>query len=139
MPGTVRVRDLIRVVRSCKTAQAERDIISKECAYIRTAFKGDDSDARARNMAKLLYIHMLGYPAHFGQVSNPNTSYTGPNPPTNSLSLCFSLSLWWRQMETLKLIVSPRFSDKRLGYLGAMMLLDERQDIHILITNSLKK
>ena len=68
MPGTVRVRDLIRVVRSCKTAQAERDVISKECAYIRTAFKGDDSDARARNMAKLLYIHMLGYPAHFGQV-----------------------------------------------------------------------
>ena len=70
MPGTVRVRDLIRVVRSCKTAQAERDVINKECAYIRTAFKGDDNDARARNMAKLLYIHMLGYPAHFGQVSN---------------------------------------------------------------------
>ncbi|CAI8030946.1 AP-1 complex subunit gamma-1 [Geodia barretti] len=59
-------------------------------------------------MAKLLYIHMLGYPAHFGQ------------------------------METLKLIASPRFSDKRLGYLGAMMLLDERQDIHILITNCMK-
>jgi AP-1 complex subunit gamma-1 len=108
MPGTVRVRDLIRVVRSCKTAQAERDVISKECAYIRTAFKVDDNDARASNMAKLLYIHMLGYPAHFGQ------------------------------METLKLIASPRFSDKRLGYLGAMMLLDERQDIHILITNCMK-
>lgn len=69
MPGTVRVRDLIRVVRSCKTAQDERDVITKECAFIRTAFKGDDNDARARNMAKLLYIHMMGYPAHFGQVS----------------------------------------------------------------------
>ena len=76
MPGTVRVRDLIRVVRSCKTAQDERDVISKECAYIRTAFKGDDNDARARNMAKLLYIHMMGYPAHFGQVSNTHTTHT---------------------------------------------------------------
>ena len=92
MPGTIRVRDLIRVVRSCKTAQDERDVITKECAYIRTAFKGDDNDARARNMAKLLYIHMMGYPAHFGQVSvKPPLTCTPPN--THSLSLSPPLSL----------------------------------------------
>ena len=91
MPGTVRVRDLIRVVRSCKTAQAERNVISEECAYIRTAFKGDDNDARARNMAKLLYIHMLGYPAHFGQVSNPpHTS----NICNESSLFCFGDGRW---------------------------------------------
>lgn len=27
-----------------------------------------DSSARHNNVAKLLYIHMLGYPAHFGQI-----------------------------------------------------------------------
>lgn len=108
MPTTTRVRDLIRAIRACKTAQDERDLISKECAYIRTSFKGEDNDARSRDMAKLLYIHMMGYPAHFGQ------------------------------MECMKLIASPRFSDKRVGYLGAMMLLDERQDVHLLITNSMK-
>ncbi|GBB84054.1 hypothetical protein RclHR1_01070004 [Rhizophagus clarus] len=51
---------------------------------------------------------MLGYPTHFGQI------------------------------ECLKLIASNRFADKRLGYLGIMLLLDENQEVLTLVTNSLK-
>jgi AP-1 complex subunit gamma-1 len=83
-----KLRELIRSVRSCKTAAEERAVIAKECALVRTAFKDEDTSYRHRNIAKLIYISMLGYPSHFGQ------------------------------LETLKLIASPKFSDKRVGYLG---------------------
>jgi AP-1 complex subunit gamma-1 len=94
---------------STQTLADERSLIQKESAAIRTAFKEEDSFSRHNNIAKLLYIHMLGYPAHFGQI------------------------------ECLKLVASPRFSDKRLGYLGIMLLLDENQEVLTLVTNSLKK
>ncbi|KAH7098209.1 Adaptor protein complex AP-1 gamma subunit [Auriculariales sp. MPI-PUGE-AT-0066] len=102
------LKALIKAIRACKTIADERALIQKESAAIRTAFKEEDTFARYHNVAKLLYIHMLGYPAHFGQI------------------------------ECLKLVASPRFSDKRLGYLGIMLLLDEKQEVLTLVTNSLK-
>ena len=65
---SVKLRDLIRAVRACKTAAEERGVISTECALIRTAIKEEDEKFRHRNVAKLMYIHMLGYPTHFGQM-----------------------------------------------------------------------
>ncbi|CAL5349930.1 unnamed protein product [Camellia sinensis] len=52
---------------------------------------------------------MLGYPTHVGQ------------------------------MECLKLIASTGFPEKRIGYLDLMLLLDERQEVLMLVTNSLKQ
>ncbi|XP_032712230.1 AP-1 complex subunit gamma-like 2 isoform X2 [Lontra canadensis] len=105
---SLKLQDLIEEIRGAKTQAQEREVIQKECAHIRASFRDGDPLYRHRQLAKLLYVHMLGYPAHFGQ------------------------------MECLKLIASPRFTDKRVGYLGAMLLLDERQDAHLLITNSIK-
>ncbi|KAH9962628.1 Adaptor protein complex AP-1 gamma subunit [Russula dissimulans] len=102
------LKALIKGIRACKTVADERVLIQQESAAIRASFREEDSYARHHNVAKLLYIHMLGSPAHFGQI------------------------------ECLKLVASPRFTDKRLGYLGIMLLLDESQEVLTLVTNSLK-
>jgi AP-1 complex subunit gamma-1 len=65
---SIRLRDLIKAVRACKTAAEEREVIAKESAALREAFREQDQSYRHRNVAKLMYIHMLGYPTHFGQM-----------------------------------------------------------------------
>ncbi|KAM9322033.1 AP-1 complex subunit gamma-like 2 [Pholidichthys leucotaenia] len=109
MSPSVPLQEMIRAIRSARTQCEERGVIQRECAAIRAQFRQSDSNGgRSHNLAKLLYVHMLGYPAHFGQ------------------------------MECVRMIASPRYSEKRVGYLGAMMLLDEKQDASLLITNSIK-
>lgn len=83
-------------------------MITKELALIRTAFKEEDNLYRHRNVAKLLFMHMLGYPSHFGQ------------------------------MECLKLISSPKFPEKRIGYLALALLLTEDNEVLVLATNSIQ-
>ncbi|MBA0855595.1 hypothetical protein Goshw_016022 [Gossypium schwendimanii] len=97
---------MIRAIRACKTAAEERAVVRKECAAIRASINEDDQDYRHRNLAKLMFIQILGYPTHFGQ------------------------------MECLKLIASAGFPEKRIGYLGLMLLLDERQEVLIDLNHS---
>lgn len=57
-------------------------MIAKESAALREAFREQEPTHRHRNVAKLMYIHMMGYPTHYGQ------------------------------METLKLIAGSGFAEK---------------------------
>lgn len=57
---SMKLRDLIRKVRQCKTAAEERAVIAKESAMIRTAIREEQVHYRHRNVAKLLFMHMLG-------------------------------------------------------------------------------
>ena len=50
-----------------------------------------------------MYIHMLGYPTHFGQ------------------------------LECLKLVGAPSFPDKRVGYLALTILLTEQTEVPSII------
>lgn len=103
------LKSFVKAVRKAKTIADERAVVRKESAAIRTSFRDPNLDQNTRrvNISKLLYLYILGEKTHFGQV------------------------------ECLKLLVSPRFSDKRLGYLATMLLLDENQEVLTLLTNSL--
>ncbi|KKY20993.1 putative ap-1 complex subunit gamma-1 [Phaeomoniella chlamydospora] len=104
------LKQFIRNVRASRTIADERAVVQKESAAIRASFREEshDHNVRRNNVAKLLYLFTLGERTHFGQI------------------------------ECLKLLASPRFADKRLGYLGTMLLLDENQEVLTLVTNSLQ-
>ena len=55
-----------------------------------------------------MYLHMLGYPTH------------------------------WGQMKCVTLIARASFPEKPIGYLGLMVLLDERQEVTMMVTNTIK-
>jgi len=105
---SVRLRDLIKAVRSAKTAAEERSIIQKEAALIRTEFSKGTAENRQRNIAKLLYMNTLGYPTK------------------------------WGQMECIKLIASSDYTDKRIGYLAINLMLDETSEVLMLATHQIK-
>ncbi|ELP92018.1 AP-1 complex subunit gamma-1, putative [Entamoeba invadens IP1] len=100
-----KLRELILSVRGAKTAAEEREIITKECAVIRSSMSTNNLIVRHRNVAKLIYIQLLGYPTQYGQ------------------------------MECLTLLSSHHYADKRIGYLALMLLLDETQEVLTLVTN----
>ena len=71
-------------------------------------FQEKDPTNRHRNVAKLLFINLLGYPTHFGQV------------------------------ECIKLLASNNYTEKRIGYLGISQLMNESSEILVMVTNSIK-
>ncbi|AFZ81071.1 adaptin, gamma, putative [Theileria equi strain WA] len=102
------VKELVRNIRSSKTAAEERAVLAKECAKIRSSLHDETSVSRRKNVSKLLFIHLLGYPTNFGQI------------------------------ECIKLIASSKFTDKRIGYLALNLLLTEESEVLMLATNSIK-
>jgi len=65
----------------------------------------NEDEYRPRNVAKLLFIHMLGHDTDFGQ------------------------------MECLKLITANTFTEKRIGYLGLNQLFHEKSEVLMMATN----
>ena len=66
------------------------------------------NETRPRNIAKLLFINLLGYETEFGQ------------------------------MECLTLISRPSFVEKRIGYMGIANLFSEKSDILMMATHRIR-
>ncbi|CCW59854.1 unnamed protein product [Phytomonas sp. EM1] len=103
--NSMRLRELIRSVRMCKTASEERELINRESAWIRKEFKEGTPYLRTRNMLKLLYLRLLGYPTEFGQ------------------------------LEVINLLSQTDFSGKRIGYLALQLIMDENDEVLTLSEN----
>ena len=53
-------------------------------------------------------------------------------------AICAGYPTHFGQLECMKLTASPHFPEKRIGYLGMMLLLSEEADVLMLATNALK-
>lgn len=106
---TLQLSALIHQIRAAQSIDEERHVITTELANIRTYIRECEPEMRPRVIAKLVYLNMIG--------------------ETTS----------WGQMETLSLMADDRFSFKRIGYLGAGLLLDETADISVLLTHTIQK
>lgn len=115
------LKHFIKDVKDASTPKKERDIINKESAKIRTRLKDDSvqGDRRRNYTSKLLYLYVLGEKTNFGQVDCINLLSTSSS-----------------SVSTLNYEGGNDFENKRLGYLGVILLLkDENQELLTLITN----
>lgn len=104
----MKVRELIKRVRGCRTSEEERNIINKECAEMRN-MKEQNDQTKIRNLSKCIFIHMLGF----------ETSFI--------------------EMTCVNLLSSSNFTEKRVAYVALCVLMDEKRDVLLLTTSTIKK
>jgi len=104
----MKLRELIKRVRGCKTGEEERSVINKESAEMRN-MKEQNEVVKTRNLAKCIFIHMLGF----------ETSFI--------------------EMTCVNLLSSPNFTEKRIAYVALCVLMDEKRDVLLLTTSTIKK
>ena len=105
----LKIRQLIKRVRACKTAEEERSVINKESAEIRNASKDINNPHKARDLCKAIYMQMMGYQTSFMQLS------------------------------CINLLASKDFQEKRIAYSALSLVCDYSSQVLLLATASIKK
>ena len=105
----LKIRQLIKRIRSCRTAEEERSVINKESAEIRNLSKDPNAPFKARNLCKAIYMQMMGYQTSF------------------------------MQMSCINLLASPDFTEKRIAYSALSLVIDSTSQVLLLATSTIKK
>lgn len=105
------LRNFITECLDCRSKEEEKQRVTKELANIRKNFGGSSLNGynRKKYVAKLLYIHLLGYSFDFG----------------------------FPQM--IELLASPVFSEKQIGYITLGVYLNGNYDLVTMIIEHLRK
>jgi AP-1 complex subunit gamma-1 len=103
------LKDFVLKIRQSKTKAEERAVVNTESAYIRETLRNLKTTHRNRAIAKLMFIGMLGYPTQFGNI------------------------------DSLQLLTSNDYAEKRIAYLSLSQLLDESNELLLLATCSIKR
>jgi AP-2 complex subunit alpha len=110
--GSIRgLRNFITEILDCQSKEEERNRVRKELSNILKNFKAESLTGynRKKYIAKLLYIHLLGYSYDFG----------------------------FPQM--IELLTSPIFSEKQIGYITIGVYLNGNYDLVSLLIEHLRK
>jgi len=105
----LKIRQLIKRIRSCRTAEEERSVINKESAEIRNLSKDPNAPFKARNLCKAIYMQMMGYQTSF------------------------------MQMSCINLLASSDFTEKRIAYSALPLVIDSTSQVLLLATSTIKK
>ncbi|KAK9467018.1 adaptin N terminal region-domain-containing protein [Lipomyces arxii] len=103
------LHDLIRGIRGCKDPDATDKYIRNAISECRQEVLSQDMDVKTMAVMKLAYLQMLGY------------------------------DMSWASFNVLEVMSSPKFAQKRVGYLAAMQSFNVDTDVLMLTTNLLKK
>ncbi|KAA6415451.1 MAG: AP-3 complex subunit delta [Lasallia pustulata] len=87
----------------------EREYIQNSLRECRTEIKGSDMDVKATALLKLVYLEMFGH------------------------------DMSWASFHVLEVMSSPKYLQKRVGYLGAVQSFRPDTEVLMLATNLLKK
>ncbi|CAN6664320.1 AP-3 complex subunit delta [Trichomonascus vanleenenianus] len=103
------LHDLIRGIRSAKDPQAREAFLKDALADCRAEVRNPDMETKTMAVLKLAYLEMYGY------------------------------DMSWASFHVLEIMSSPKFQQKRVGYLAAIQSFRSDTDVLMLTTNLLKK
>ncbi|VEU41174.1 unnamed protein product [Pseudo-nitzschia multistriata] len=98
------------IVKGIRASKRDTALYISQCiSEIKTEINSDDMYIKTNALQKLTFLHMMGY------------------------------SMSWASFATTEVMSSPRFAQKRIGYLAAAQGFTQDTDVILLTTNLLKK